>query len=207
MLEAELDFAGQARRRAGEYEAPLGKAAQRVADVGRAQCRSNRTFPEDSSHHRRLLEDATFREWQCLDPGDEHRLDGVRNCGTARFGEVADRLLQKIRVAFGPRDDRRAQLGRERARREQRIHQAGRIVDAQRWNLDRDQAVVRQEAGLTTQECRAGGRDEKERAVEHRRDNGQGRDQRRSGPVEVLDDEDRAAPPGVRTGGIGPTPG
>ena len=64
----------------------------------------------------------------------------------------------------------RAHLRGQRARREQRIHQAGGIVDAQRRDLDADQIVVRQEGRLPTQERRSGGPDEQDRTVEHRGD-------------------------------------
>ena len=197
VLEAQLDFAGQARRRAGEDQAAVGEASQRVADVRRAQGQSDRALPEDASHDRRLLQDATLGERQGFDPRDEHGLDRVRDRGAARFGEVADRLLEEVRVALGPCDHRRAQLIRKGARREQGIDEAGGIAGAERRDLDRFEAALRHEAWLAPQERRAGGCDEEERAVELRRDRGQRRDQRRTCPVEVLDDEDRPAALGV----------
>ena len=193
VLEAQLDLAGQARRRAGEDQAPLVEAAQRVADVGGPEGQPDRSFPEDASHHRGLLQHAPLGEWQGLDPRDEHRLDRVRDRGTAGLGEVADRLLQEVGVPLGSRDHRRAHLVRQRAGGHHRIHQARGIAGVQRRNLDRRETLVRHEPRLTTQERRAGGRDEQELAIELRRDRGQRRDQRGSRPVEILDDEDRAA--------------
>ena len=118
VLEAQLDLAGQARRRTSEHETTFGEASQRVADVGCAQCRSNRPLPEDSSHDRGLLEDAALGERQCLDSRHEHGLDRVRDRGVARFRQVANRLFQEVGVALGPCDEVRPYLRRERARRE-----------------------------------------------------------------------------------------
>ncbi len=211
VLESQLDLAGQARRRAREDQAAIGEAADCLVDVGHAQGLSNRALPEDASHDRRLVEDTTLRERQCLDPGHEHPLDRVRDRGDAAcgpivamelerplFDQVADRLLQEERVPLRPGDDGRAQLVRERTGRNQSVDQAGGSLGAERRNLDCRQSLGRHEAGLPPQECRAGCRNEQEWAIEHRRDRGQRPGHRGSCPVEVLDDQDRAAALRVR---------
>ena len=90
-----------------------------------------------------------------------------------------------------------AELIRDLARGQEGVGQAGGIGRAEQRNRDRREALGRQELWLAAEERRAGRRDEEERAMDLPGDRSERGDQRRASPVEVLDDEDRAASAGV----------
>ena len=108
VLEAELDLAGQAGGRPGEDQPAIGQPVELAADGRRPEGPADRRLPEHAADDRRFLEDPSFGERQGLDPGDEDRLDGVRNRarGRAAFEDVADRLLEEIGIALRPGHDR-----------------------------------------------------------------------------------------------------
>ena len=103
--------------------------------------RARRTgpFPEDPTDDRGLLKHPALGERQGLDPGDEHRLDRIRDrrAFAARFDEVADGLLQEVRVALGPGDDAGPQVVAEAHRSGGARPRGRRLVDVERRDLDR----------------------------------------------------------------------
>jgi len=189
--EGQLALPGQRRRRAGHDEAsPLERAQARrqrlVAPRG-----LERRGPERPAHHRRVLEHVLLRVGQGIDPRGQQRADGARDreLGPAGVLEVTDDLLGVERVAFG---DARDPLGERRAvGRKELLGELARGRRVERLERDLPHARPLTPTRPPLHELGASGGDDEERAIRARDDQLDHVQQRRLGPVQVLDHGDR----------------
>jgi hypothetical protein len=197
--EAVADLAGDLGRR-GADELPPRERREAVVEVrgveGRQQPR-DRAAVERPALDRRAVEDGALGGRKAVDACREQRLDrrGRPGRDLARLVEHRDHLLEEERVALGRREQPRA-VGRARdaAAREAGEQVGGRLVVERGERDDRATGSRLAPLGPALEQLRAGEADHEQR---HARGAGgdvlERVDQRRLGPVDIVEDQDERA--------------
>ena len=181
MLERPLALARDRRRLLLVDEVPLRELVDaRVELVAGSRQRGERPRPEDHPADGRVLGDALDRAAEGVEPGADQRLERRRD-RSASLGERASELLQEERVAVGPQQELGRCVAAQYAAEQllARLRRERGEVDAQVGG-DRRQVGPR---GAEEEHGRSGAFDDEPDQLE----------QRRLGPVQVLEDEEQRA--------------
>ncbi len=192
MVEAEAVVAGK-ERAVGAYELLAPERQQRAADPrsgGVIEQLADRAAVEEAALDRAALDDGALLRLEPVDARGEERLDRRRHrVGLGVVAEVREQLLDEERVPFRGRDDPLAQLRRELVR--ERVDELVRVVVAERLEDDERRAPTRRSPRRPhVEEIGASGAEDEDRCVARRvRDVLDQVEQRRVGPVDVVDDQ------------------
>ena len=208
MAEQELLLADERRHRARRDELALLEPPQSGIDaVVILHERGDGARPEDAADDRRLLQRPLLARLEQIDPRGENTLHGVRQLDPdelvgrrpalvppddpAAVDQVAQDLLEEERIALGSFEDLSAGRGGERIDVEQMAHELASGIGGQRPEQQAGEAPPSASPGrLAIGELRPCRADEEERPADTLGNLLEEREQRRIGPVDVVDDRD-----------------
>ena len=208
MLERELFLADHRRDQASRDELAVLEPPQiRLEGLSILDERRHGPFPEDTPDHRGLLQRLLLARLERVDPGREHRLNGVRQLDShelvrrppaiplpgnrALVDQVAQDLLEEERVAFRTLEDPRPGLVRQPIDVEQMPDESLRRLGCQRAEEHPGEAPPAATPGrMVICQLRSSRTDEEQRALGPFGDLFEHVEQHRVGPVNVVDDDD-----------------